>query len=260
MGLFSFLRKKKEEAPAPQVLEITCELKRVQRPLSAVHLEGVDKVRANCYGNYLFTPEAIFVVRGINPATNRKNKRTYTASSEADAIQQAEASGLAGPFEITVEPADAATESQLAYAKNLGVNVPKGACKTDLSALLSRAEENDERAALPDVLEFLADRGWRGSALIGYEAMLAAVRRFLEEPREGLAFYAYYIDQAEHKRPLGNFDKAPNKNQYLAFADYALQSEKIVEHYSRWSQDETWSTAKTWGVYKDYRAYCEGKK
>jgi len=263
MGLFSFfIRKKKETDKEPEnlkTIEGKCEVRVVQRPMS-VELEGVDRVKPNCYGNYLYIPEARFIVRGVNTATNRKNKKTFTASSEADAIQQAEAVGLSGPFEITVDPADEATESQLAYAANIGLKVPNGACKTDLSALLSRAEENDERAALPGVLEFLAGRGWRGSALIGYDAMLATVRNFLTEQRDGLAFYAYYIDQAENNCPLGNFDKDPKKDRYLAFADYAIQNEKIMEHYKRWRQDKTWPTAKTWGIYKDYREYCGGKK
>lgn len=260
MGLFSFFKKKKEEAPAPQILEIKCELTKVQRPIATAHLEGVDKVKPNCYGNYLYPPEARFIVRGVNTTTNRKNKRTYTASSEADATRQAEADGLAGPFEITVEPADEATERQLAYANDLGLTIPKGACKTDLSALLSRAEDDDERAALPEVLEFLAGRGWQGSALMGYNAMLATVMDILAEPRDRIAFYAYYIDQAENKRPLANFDKAPGKDRYLAFADYAIQSEKITEHFKRWRGDRGWSTAKTWGIYKDYREYCDGKR
>ena len=261
MGLFSFLKgKKKEEAPAPQILEVKCEVVEVQRPISGAHLDGVDKVRQNCYGNYLYPPEARYVVRGVNTTTNRKNKRTYTASSEADAIRKAEAGGLAGPFEIIVEAAEDATESQLAYAKDIGLNVPKGACKYDLSALLSRAENNDERAAIPGVLEFLAGRGWRGSSLIGYGAMLEAVMNFLPEPRDGIAFYAYYIDQTENSLPLANFDAAPKKDHYLAFADYAIRSEKTVEHYRRWRQDKTWSTAKTWGIYKAYREYCGGKK
>lgn len=263
MGLFSFFKSKKKEAvkepEPPKTIEVKCEVRRVQRPIS-VGLEGIDKAKPNCYGNYLYIPEARFIVRGVNTTTNRKNKKTYTASSEADAIQQAEAAGLAGPFEITVEPADEATESQLAYAANIGLKVPKGACKADLSALLSRAEENDERAALPGVLEFLAGRGWRGSALIGYDAMLATVRNLLTEPRDGIAFYAYYIDQVENNRPLGNFDKAPKKDHYLAFADYAIKNERTMEHYRRWRQDRTWPTAKTWGIYKDYREYCGWKK
>ena len=256
MGLFSFFKKKKEERPAPQVLEIKCENKRVQRPISAVHLEGVDNARPNCYGNYLYPPAATFIVRGTNTTTNRKNKRTYTASSDADAIQKAETDGLAGPFEITVEPEESATERQLAYAKDLGLRIPQGACITDASALITRAEENDVEATHTELLAFLAARGWRGSAFTGYGFTLKILYNFVDNPREQIALYPYYIDRSENGLPLGNFDTAPRKDHYLAFADYVLQNPKALEHYKNWRHDKTWPKAKTWGIYKDYKEFC----
>lgn len=256
MGLFSFFkRKKQQETKGETVVRIEGILAE-NNGRQTISLKGVDNVKPNRFGNYLFTPEARFIVRGTNPATNRRNKRTYNAGSEVEAIQMAEADGLAGPFEITVEPEDVATERQLAYAKDLGLRIPQGACKTDVSALITRAEENDKEATNPELLTFLAARGWRGSAFTGYGFTLEILYNFVDNPREQIAIYPYYIERAENGLPLGNFDTAPRKDHYLAFADYVLQSPKALEHYKNWHRDKTWPQAKTWGIYKDYKEFC----
>lgn len=264
MGLFSFLKRKKHRETKEETMarlegmfqEMLAENSR-QQPAS---IKGVDKVKQNRFGNYLFTPEARFVVYGTNPATNRKNKRTYNVGSEAEAIQKAEADGLTAPFEITVKPADEPTDSQLDYAKNLGLQIPEGACKADVSALISRAEDNDTETAPPEFLAFLAARGWRGSSLIGHNAALALVYNFVDNPRDQIALCAYHFDQAENGLTLGNLDTAPRKDQYLAFADHVLQTPKALEHYRSWRRDKTWPATKVWGIYKDYKEFCGGKK
>jgi len=214
MGLFSFFKRKKlretkEETRAESVVTIQATLTATRKQPTAL-LKGLDTVKPNRCGNYLFTPE----------------------------------------------PADNPTDRQLAYAKNLGLRIPKGACKTDVSALISRAEDNDEEPAAPEFLAFLAARGWRGSTLTGHDFSLKIVYNFVDNPREQLALYAYYIDRAENGLDLGNLDTAPRKDHYLAFADHALQNPKALEHYQSWRRDKTWSKAKTWGIYKDYKMYC----
>ena len=249
-----------EEEQTRQRLEtMVREMKAKNESGQTGQLKGIGKVRPNKYGNYLFVPEASFIVQGINPATGRKNKRTYDAADEADAINKAKAAGLEPPFDVEMLPAREPSEAQMTYAKNLGISIPEGACMVDVSALLTRTENDDVEEAEPAVLQFLAARGWRGSSLIGYNAMLETVNFVVEDPREQLALYAYYIYQVEHRYGLLNLDKDPRKHIYFDFADYALNNPKILEHYKRWRNDGSWSTAKTWGIYKDFKEYCGGK-
>lgn len=263
MGLFSFFKRRKkrqqetEEETRARLQAMFDEMRAQNR--ETVNLKGVDEVKPNRFGNYMFVPEATYYVRGTNTATNRRKRQEYAAGSEAEAIQQAEADGLIAPYEVEVILQGEPTERQLAYAKDLGIQIPKGACGSDVSALISRVEDEDEEQASPELLTFLATRGWRWSSFTGYKFARKAIYNVVTTPREQIALYPYYIDRAEQKLPLGNFDTAPRKDLYFAFADYVLQNPKAQEHYNSWRMDRSWPTAKTWGIYKDYKAFCAEK-
>lgn len=91
-----------------------------------------------------FVNYACFDVIGKNPETKRKNKRYIEAKDEADACKKMEEKGFIGPFETAVRPMEPPTDRQLEYAKSLGAAIPEGACKRDVSAIITRITENDE--------------------------------------------------------------------------------------------------------------------
>lgn len=92
-----------------------------------------------------FVNYARFQVIGINPSTKRKNKRIYEVRFEEDARKCAENEGLIEPFEITVLPSVPPSERQLEYAKVLEACIPDGACSLDVSAIISRITDKDEK-------------------------------------------------------------------------------------------------------------------
>lgn len=92
-----------------------------------------------------FVNYARFQVIGINPSTKRKNKRIYEVRFEEDARKCAENEGLIEPFEITVLPSVSPSERQLEYAKVLEACIPDGACSLDVSAIISRITDKDEK-------------------------------------------------------------------------------------------------------------------
>lgn len=94
-----------------------------------------------------FTNYSRYEVSGINPKTKRKNKRIFDCFSEQDAIEHMLLSGFTEPFTVKFVKFDEPTERQLSYAKDLGIQIPEGACKQDVSALISRVVDDDE--ALP---------------------------------------------------------------------------------------------------------------
>ena len=91
------------------------------------------------YVNY-----ARWQVTGVNPKTKRKNKRVYEARREEQAIKRAIDEGFEAPFEVAAIPFAPPSERQLDYANDIGIFVPPDACKYDVSAMLSRYEEDDE--------------------------------------------------------------------------------------------------------------------
>jgi len=86
-----------------------------------------------------------YKIQAVYKSTQRKRRRTIYALSEEDAIDI-----ISGEFEspvisIAKEPYELPTDHQIIYAVSQGVSIPKGCCKEDLSALLSRYEEYDDR-------------------------------------------------------------------------------------------------------------------
>lgn len=110
--------------------------------LPAISLDVLDGYISPSGG---FVNYARFQVIGINPSTNRKNKRVYEVRIEEDARKCAESEGLIEPFEITVLPSVPPSERQLEYAKVLEACIPDGACSLDVSAIISRITDNDEK-------------------------------------------------------------------------------------------------------------------
>lgn len=110
--------------------------------LPAAPLEAVDGYisPSGGYVNY-----ARFQVTCINPSTNRKNKRVYEVRAEKDACKCAENDGFAGPYEVVVLPSSPPSERQLSFAKTLEAVLPDGACALDVSAIISRITDKDEK-------------------------------------------------------------------------------------------------------------------
>jgi len=79
-------------------------------------------------------------IQGNGKDSGRKRTCVYSAANEDAARQLAEVDGIT--VEKIVElPPDMPTEPQLDYAKNLGIAIPAGATKTDISSLISMKVE-----------------------------------------------------------------------------------------------------------------------
>lgn len=87
-----------------------------------------------------------FEARGIGRETRRRRKRVYRAYDEGEARQMAEADGIV-VGRIQMLPDEPATESQLSYARDLGLSIPENATKDELRDMLSCHLEHDKPAS-----------------------------------------------------------------------------------------------------------------
>ena len=129
----------------------------IHTPTATIQLSVYDAERylaENCdptpvdlgkYANSLggFTNWANYDITALNPATKRKNKRRYKAVGEEHIAKLAEKEGLTDVEITTVLPHDEPTEKQVSYARDLGIKLPAGACKEDVSAILSRVLDSN---------------------------------------------------------------------------------------------------------------------
>ena len=193
-----------------------------------------------------FVNWATYEVSGKNISTNRKNKRRYNAKTEANAIKQAEADGLAGPFDIVAIKHDDPTEKQLQYLQSWGVSVPVGANKFDVSTILSRLEDESETITekriskstteervrlLPgpasDFAKFADSMGVKFSRFIGKGALFDSTLYHLTG-RDRVAFYAYCVICANKKTEIGDMRDNENFARLYEFADAAIENPSLL--------------------------------
>lgn len=141
--------------------------------LPAAPLEAVDGYisPSGGYVNY-----ARFQVTCINPSTNRKNKRVYEVRTEEDACKCAENDGFKGPYEIVALPSSPPSERQLSFAKTLEAVLPDGACALDVSAIISRITDNDEKPASAKLVRQAHIRGLKFSRYHGKAAIMSIAK------------------------------------------------------------------------------------
>lgn len=211
------------------------------------------QLRPNKYGNFLYPPRALFTVHGTNPKTGRQNKKVFEAIDATEAEALASAAGLIPPFETSCGPMDGPSEAQVEYAANVGITIPEGACKEDVSALLTRYEKDDPERATAGFLEYLAAKGWRHSSLVGYKEMFWQAMKCTESPpdeREQIALYAYCAVQGEKGREIGNLLTDPRKERYFAFADRVLADGKLLASFRRQTFREYYQPEKRSAIYQ----------
>lgn len=149
----------------------TVEIK--QRTIGVLPATPIEAWNGYCSQSGGYVNFAKFQVIGKNPNTNRKNKRIYCAKSEEEACAKAkETDGLVEPFEITILPYEPPTQRQLDYAKNLEAIIPVGACKIDVSAIISRITDDDEAPAPTNLAKLANEYGLLFSRFHGTKAIL----------------------------------------------------------------------------------------
>lgn len=112
----------------------------------------------------------IYKIKGKHKDTKRVRTLTIEALNEQDAQNEAYNQGLESINSIELIPFDPPTERQMEYAKSLGIKIPEDACKTDVSALISRAVDKDGEPN-EGLLEFATNRRIFFSKYIGKTAL-----------------------------------------------------------------------------------------
>ena len=194
VGLFSFLKKKPEKLPVSVNVEAkTSEVEVRQRTPGELPLAYVGEYESPSGG---FVNYGRFRVVGVNRETGRKNTRKYEAQSEKEARALAAADGLADPMEISAEQMDVPSERQVAYALDLEATLPEGACKEDVSAIISRITDEDEDAPDPGLSLWAHESGVRFSRFIGARALLGCMMfQMADVEKATLYAYAVYLQE-----------------------------------------------------------------
>lgn len=224
MGLFDFFKSKQQRVKFD--VAITTNVIGVESILE----EGCNISKLNL-GGYVspsggYMNWAIFDVVGTNPETGRKKARKYEAVDEAEALELAEKDGLLNPEIKGVIPHEPPTEKQIEYLKSWNVEVPEGACKSDISAILSRLVDS-ENEPKEDYAMFAHKMGIGFSKYIGAEALHNAVVFRLKD-RDKAAFFAYCVQCNREGIEIGSMLDSPILEKLYAFGDKVADNESIM--------------------------------
>lgn len=183
--------------------------------------DGVIPRPASGYSNGVFR----YDVRGVNPETGRKNKRTVSACGEEDAVAAAHEIGLADPVEVL--PLDTAlqnvlpvSEKQVEYARGHHCQplfLPDFDEK-DAAAVLYRYEYKDYSGVPVGLLQFATKKRLRVSLLSSSGDLVFHFFQKLQ-PRDMMALYCASVRCCEENTSLANMPHDPVDAACYAFAD-----------------------------------------
>ena len=147
-----------------------------------------------------------YEIKGKGTDSGRKRTRIYSAENEDIARQLAEVDGTTVE-ELIELPPDPPTERQLDYAKDLGIAIPVGATKNDVSDLISMKLEKD-KPTTERHREFARRYGIEVSCHIGKRALFDRIQAALIAPgreKELLSWFTYRV----YRELINGNDTAP---------------------------------------------------
>lgn len=187
--------------------------------------DGVIPRPASGYSNGVFR----YDVRGVNPETGRKNKRTVSACGEEDAVAAAHEIGLADPVEVL--PLDMAaqnihpvSERQKAFSAEYQVTFSPDFDEKDAGAVLSRYDREDATGIPVGLLQFVTGKRLRVSLLSSAWDLSFLVFEKLS-PRDVLALYASSVRLFDAGSSLVDAPTDPVDAVCYAFSDASAGAE-----------------------------------
>lgn len=159
----------------------------------------------------------LYKVVGKHEETKRNRTITIPAKSTEMAEQIAKEKGLLLPLKIEEHPFEPPSERQLAYAKDLGIDVPLDATKEDVSCLLSRTIDKDNVPS-PGLIEFADGRNMFFSQYIGKRRLYNLVFNSLNGV-DKIAFFTFSIYRWLSEDRHANLDTHPKKEIFYEFAE-----------------------------------------
>jgi hypothetical protein len=180
-----------------------------------------------------------FEIIGKGKDTGRTRKRIYSAASESKARELAEKDGTL--VEQVVElPPEPPTESQLAYARDLGLPIPQNATKADVSDLISVKVDRD-KPSTPRHRAFAELFGLEATPYVGKRALFNRIQATLCEPgreKELLSWFTYRVYReltgAKDDLPV----QGPNDPLIIKIAESFVRNEQVINSIRRYKGGE----------------------
>jgi hypothetical protein len=180
-----------------------------------------------------------FLVTGIGRETGRKRQRTFDAKDEVHARTLAEADGTSVDA-INRVPDEPATERQLSYAKDLGISVPSGATKEEVSDLLDVYLEHDKPADARHI-GFAERYGVRYTQYSGKKALYNRIHATLSAPGREKEITAWFVYRVYRELVEGREHVSIDGPEHSVIQDVTaelVQDESVLKSIRRYRGNE----------------------
>ena len=181
----------------------------------------------------------VYEIQGKGTKTGRNRRRTYEARNEIEARRMAEADGTSVE-EIIERPPEGPTENQLSYARDLGVTIPDGVTKEELSDLIAVKVERD-KPATERHKQFASIYGVEFTSYVGKKSLFNKIQHQLSESgREGelCAWFTFRVYRGFVKGAKRAPIMAPDDPIITELAQALANDAKVVNSIRRYSGRE----------------------
>ncbi len=163
-----------------------------------------------------------------------------TVTESADSVEELReillSKGFVEPFEVEELEPEAPTEKQLSYAKDLGIQIPNGATKHDLSTLIDRSLSNDSEPN-PDLLVYAKVMGIDYPKYVGKKALYKLIFENLGL-RDKMAFFVFSVYRYLSEDRGANLGIHPHKGKIYDFVDSLLLEDRIVKSITKYEGED----------------------
>ena len=255
--MFSFFKRRKKTSPLTAVHTIQPNEGDTQKAdlIRAINEATRSLPEPNPWG-YCFCGE--YVLRGVNPGTKRKNKISIFAPDYDSAVSAAEKELYQGPFELIsgpqlVSPSDA----QISYMGRLGLRIPPGSSTHDVTALLTRCENNDPSQVNTEFRAYARANGSVRSDLIGNVELYRRAYHATSAP-ERAALICYFIRKKDAGISVGDPREDARFEKDKLFADVIRADPSFLAKLQDFDGANLPKLNKTYALYKAARTYIDG--
>lgn len=120
------------------------------------------------------------------------------------------------------------SQKQLDYAEKLGIEIHPNMTKSDLSAVITKVEDNDMNTPDIGLLQYAQENGESPSPYLGLNNAVAVATRRMKDD-ELCSFYLYCLYCSQLGKPIDNFNSSPLKDKFRAFGNQLSQDPKTVD-------------------------------
>lgn len=143
-----------------------------------------------------YTNYAVFSVKGINSATNRKKTNKYKCKTEDEAIELAMQDGLVKIESVHPIPFSPPSDAQIQACDKYGHIIPPGACHEDVGAIMTKEiyDEDDSPFDLMKCADFL---GVRFSYFDSKQCLLHLISDIDDNRTVAAFYYSVFLNRGD---------------------------------------------------------------